>query len=57
MGNRGILERAMGIEPRHDSRYVAETIGYPCHLPDRRGQFAEELREALEVGGVEGHRM
>ena len=25
----------MGIEPRHDSRYVAETIGYPCQLPSK----------------------
>jgi len=25
----------MGIEPRHDSRYVAEAIGYSCQLPSK----------------------
>ncbi len=29
------MERAMGIEPRHDSRYVAEAIGYSCQLPSK----------------------
>jgi hypothetical protein len=32
-----ILERAMGIEPRHDYRYVADTIGYSCQLPSKTG--------------------
>ncbi len=25
----------MGIEPRHDLRYVAESIGYSCQLPSK----------------------
>src|SRR5712691_12662343 len=29
------LECAMGIEPRHDFRYVAESIGYSCQLPSK----------------------
>src|SRR5260370_38153720 len=31
----GFMERAMGIEPRHDFRYVAESIGYSCQLPSK----------------------
>jgi hypothetical protein len=31
------MERAMGIEPRHDYRYVADTIGYSCQLPSKTG--------------------
>ena len=27
----------MGIEPRHDCRYVAEAIGYSCQLPSKTG--------------------
>jgi hypothetical protein len=29
------MERAMGIEPSRDSRYVAEIIGYSCRLPSK----------------------
>jgi hypothetical protein len=31
----GFMERAMGIEPSRDSRYVAEIIGYSCELPSK----------------------
>jgi hypothetical protein len=33
--HRGFMERAMGIEPSRDSRYVAEIIGYSCELPSK----------------------
>jgi len=29
------LERAMGIEPKHDFRYVPENVGCSCELPSK----------------------
>src|SRR6266446_589152 len=31
----GFMERAMGIEPRHDFRYVPENVGCSCELPSK----------------------
>ena len=36
-------------------RCVVGTWASNQHVFDRSGQFVEELREALEVGGIEGH--
>ena len=43
----------MGIEPRHDSRYVADAIGYSCQLPsktvqNRIDQQEETAKDQLE---------
>jgi len=36
-------------------RRVVGTGAGDQHMVDRGGQFVEELREALEVGGIEGY--
>ena len=37
----------MGIEPRHDSRYVADAIGYSCQLPSKTVQNRIDQREEI----------
>ena len=53
----GLNVAACFFDIEFGQRRVVGTGASDQYVVDRRGQFAEELREALEVGGIEGHRM
>ena len=51
----GIDVAACFFEIEFGQRRVVRTGAGNQHVVDHIGQFVEELREALEVGGIEGH--